>query len=76
MLAEAIETGKTMDVAYKNPYMFPRIAYMTAANASWVPNGKSNGLTKKEMYKQGHFFCHANRPYLTICLLYNITNVR
>lgn len=51
MLAEAIETGKTMDVAYKNPYMFPRIAYMTAANASWVPNGKSNGLTKKEMYK-------------------------
>lgn len=52
MLAEAIEAEKTMDVVYKNPYMFPRIAYMTAANAGWVPNGKSNGLTKKDLYRK------------------------
>ena len=52
MLAEAIENGKTMDVVYKDPYMFPRIAYMAAANSSWIPNGKSNGLTKKELYSK------------------------
>ena len=51
-LAKAIDAGTACEDIYANPFAFPRIAYVTAANLGWPGGGKKNGLSKEDLYQQ------------------------
>lgn len=52
MLASAIDAGTAAEDIYANPFAFPRIAYVTAANLGWPGGGKNNGLSKADLYRK------------------------
>ena len=47
--ASAILDGRSVNDHYEDSFLFPRAAYVLAANHSWIPKGKKNGLTKEEL---------------------------
>lgn len=49
-LAGAIDHGESIPDAYADP-LFPRAAYILAANASWPKNARRNGLEPKDLLK-------------------------
>ena len=50
--ASAIEDGRCVNDHYEDSFLFPRAVYVRAANHSWIPKGKRNGLTKEDL-RQG-----------------------
>lgn len=51
-LAAAIDGGEATEDLYAEPFAFPRIAYVTAANLGWPRGGKQNGLSKEDLYQK------------------------
>ena len=49
-LAHAIDAGEPVEDVYADPFAFPRMAYVTAANLSWPGAGRKNGLDKADLY--------------------------
>ncbi len=47
--ASAIMDGRCVNDHYEDSFLFPRAAYVLAANHSWIPKGKENGLTKEDL---------------------------
>ena len=50
--AEAVNEGTAVEDSYIDPYKFPRMMYMSIANASWPKNIKANGLKKKDLLRR------------------------
>ncbi len=51
-LAKAIDAGAATEDIYAEPFAFPRIAYVTAANLGWPSGGRQNGLSKEDLYRK------------------------
>ena len=51
-LAKAIDAGEAVEDIYADPFAFPRMAYVAAANLSWPGAGKKNGLEEEELYRK------------------------
>ena len=49
--ASAILDKRSVNDHYEDSFLFPRAAYVFAANRSWIPKGKKNGLTKEDLYR-------------------------
>ena len=49
--ASAVLDGRSINDHYEDSFRFPRAAYVFAANRSWLPKGKKNGLTKEDLYR-------------------------
>ena len=47
--ASAILDKRCINDHYEDSFRFPRAAYVFAANRSWLPKGKKNGLTKEDL---------------------------
>ena len=47
--ASAILDKRSINDHYEDSFRFPRAAYVFAANRSWLPKGKKNGLTKEDL---------------------------
>ena len=47
--ASAIGDGRCVNDHYEDSFLFPRTAYVLAANHSWIPKGKRNGLSKENL---------------------------
>lgn len=50
-LAKNIENNSIVEVEYVKPNL-PRFLYMKVANISWKIEGKRNGLSKKDLYRE------------------------
>lgn len=51
-LATCIEAQESMSNIYTEPTGFPRLFYFFAANFSWAPQAKKNGLKRKDLYRK------------------------
>ena len=47
--ASAILDGRSVNDHYEDSFLFPRAAYVFAANRSWIPKGRKNGLSKEDL---------------------------
>lgn len=51
-LAACINDRSVMEDIYTEPTGFPRNMYLLAAQMSWTPKAKKNGLKKRELYRK------------------------
>ncbi len=49
--ASAILDGRSVNDHYEDSFLFPRAAYVFAANRSWIPKGRRNGLSKEDLLR-------------------------
>jgi multimeric flavodoxin WrbA len=51
-LSNAVNTSSVIEDKYVDPYRFPRVLYMFAANSGWPKAGRINGLKRRELLQQ------------------------